>query len=596
MSWPFAANIDRCRLPWLLRSAGTVALALAVNLHTNRTAEASPRGEGKMPIEATAGYTGAATNKEPAKVKPVVPAPPTAAPSEEPANAAEGALSFTLTGIDLDGAKTIEPKVIAALYSDMIGRTVGEKELAAISQAISDLYRAEGYSLSRAFIPPQDIEGGRITVRVVEGAIEEVTFKGAASRDFGVGRVLSEVKNEKPLRQATFERYLLLASDTPGTQITNTNLEEIGEGSGRFRLVVTVKSWDVYVNSGLDNRGTNSVGRVQGYVAPSLNSIARPGDTLGLSLSTIPFETDELQHGRVSYTIPIAPDGTRISMSASHGNIAPGDERRVTGNHTTATRYDIKGTITPLRSQQASLWLSLGFEMSDVAEDDDTGPLRRDHLRVVQASAETEFRDRFGGTNAILASMRKSLDVFDATNIEANTNSRPDATGQFSSLQLFANHLHPIHDNISVNVAAAAQFSTAPVLASEEFYVGGAQFGRAYDSGHIGGDKGVAGSIELRYDRSVEGMPFSGFRLYGFLDGGTVWDLNGGPNEGVSLVSTGAGMKVFFDSGLEGSLEVATPLFDVPESGDVRDVSVYASVARSFRFCPSADGFSCGGP
>lgn len=597
MSWPFAANVDRCRLPWLLRSAGTIVLALAINLHANEANAASPHSSGKIPIEATSGYTGAGTNKEPAKVEPIVPVPPSAAPAEQPATAAAaGPLTFTLTAIDLEGAKSIEPKVLASVYSGMIGRTVGEKDLAAISQAISDLYRAEGYSLSRAFIPPQDIEGGRVKVRVVEGSIEEVTFKGGASRDFGVGRVLSELKTEKPLRQATLERYLLLASDTPGTQISNTSLEEIGEGTGRFRLVVTVKSWDVFVGTGLDNRGTKAVGRVQGYVAPSFNSIVRPGDTLGLSLSTIPFETDELQHGRVSYMIPIAPDGTRLSMSASHGYIAPGDERRATGNHTTATRYDIKGTIMPLRTQQASMSLSLGFEMSDVEEDDDTGHLRRDRLRVVQASAEAEYRDRFGGTNAIQASMRKSLDVFDATNTEASTNSRTDATGQFASLQLYASHWHPIRDNLSVNIAGAAQFSTAPVLASEEFYIGGAQFGRAYDSGQLGGDKGVAGSIELRYDQSVEGMPFTGYRLYGFLDGGTVWDLNGGPNEGVSLASTGAGMKVFFESGLEGSLEVATPVFDEPQGAEVRDISVYASIARSFRFCPRQDGLTCEAP
>src|SRR5690606_20332695 len=87
---------------------------------------------------------------------------------------------------------------------------------------ITRRYAEAGYALSIAVLPAQRIEGGVVTIAVVEGFIDEIHFTGDALVDeHGVDSryirgYAERLRASRPLRTADLERYLLLINDLPG--------------------------------------------------------------------------------------------------------------------------------------------------------------------------------------------------------------------------------------------------------------------------------------------------------------------------------------------------------------------------------------------
>ena len=116
---------------------------------------------------------------------------------------------FVLHAISITGASVVPHDRLVTTYQPYLGKKVSQADLAAIAQAISDLYREAGFHLSRAIVPPQDIADGRVHIHVIEGSITEIELKGAGAEQFGVRPMLSPVLAEHPSRLATLERQLL---------------------------------------------------------------------------------------------------------------------------------------------------------------------------------------------------------------------------------------------------------------------------------------------------------------------------------------------------------------------------------------------------
>ena len=131
---------------------------------------------------------------------------------------------FDLRQVSLSGAQAIPNDQLVTAYQPYLGKKVSQADLAAIAAAISDLYRAAGFHLSRAIVPPQDIKHGQIRVQVIEGSIAEVALRGEGAEQFGVRPLLDPVVAEQPSRLATLERQLLLINGRPGVRIADTAL------------------------------------------------------------------------------------------------------------------------------------------------------------------------------------------------------------------------------------------------------------------------------------------------------------------------------------------------------------------------------------
>lgn len=110
---------------------------------------------------------------------------------------------FVLRHVSIVGATAIPHHQLATAYEPYIGRKVSQADLAAIAANIGDIYREAGFHLSRAIVPPQDIDGGSIRVQVIEGRITALDLKGEGAEEFGVRQILLPLLAEQPSRLAT---------------------------------------------------------------------------------------------------------------------------------------------------------------------------------------------------------------------------------------------------------------------------------------------------------------------------------------------------------------------------------------------------------
>jgi hemolysin activation/secretion protein len=127
-----------------------------------------------------------------------------------------------------------------------------------------------------------------------------------------------------------------------------------------------------------------------------------------------------------------------------------------------------------------------------------------------------------------------------------------------------ATRVQPISGPFSLEVAFSGQLSADALLASEEFGIGGPNFGRGYDPSEITGDSGAAGRFELQFNDTLAWAVIEDYQLYGFYDVGKVWNRDiqagGGEDKTATLASTGIGARFNGPYDLSGNLEVAFPM------------------------------------
>ena len=493
---------------------------------------------------------------------------------------------FVLRGVSLQGASAIAPEQLATAYQPYLGKQVSQADLAAIAAAITEAYRTAGFHLSRAIIPPQDVAGGQLRVRVIEGSITEVRFKGDGAEPFGVRPLLDPVLAEHPSRLATLERQLLLINGSPGVRIVDSSLEEIGPPSGNFRLVLRLKTWHVFTAFGLDNLGSSAVGPWQSYATGALNSYLLPGDTLAVNLSTAANDPRQLGFGRLSYDAPVGTDGSRIGASALYSQVRPGDDRRLFNDNTVTEGLELHGSIVPLQSQRSSLVLTAAAGFSNVREKDLFGTAYDDHIRTVGLTSDYRLQDGFGGSNFATLSWRQGLDIFGASHFGDSLLSRDGASADFSVLDFWFTRYQALSDAWSVKLSMASQTASGPLFTSQQFYLGGAAFGRGYGNAEISGDNGLAGSFELRFDQSVNWRYLAGYQLYSFVDAGAVWNDGYTIGDGLALTSAGGGVRLFLWDALQADIGVAFPLSYRAPDNSTRSARLLFSLSNAIKLCP----------
>lgn len=498
-----------------------------------------------------------------------------------------------LRKVSLTGAGAIPHEDITRIYQPYLGKKISQADLAAIASAVSDLYRAAGFHLSRAIVPPQDIEGGHVRLQVIEGGITEIAFKGDGAEQFGVRSLLGPVLAEQPSRLPTLERQLLLINGRPGVRVTDTQLEEIGLGSGRFRLVVHLKTWRIFTSLGIDNLGSSSVGPWQTYAAGAFNSYLAPGDVLAVNLSTIANDPRQLAFGRLSYDVPVGTDGAQFGASALYSEVRPGDFRRLFNDVTTTESFEIRGSIVPLQTQKSTLTLTGALAFTNVTEKDIFGAFYMDHIRTIRLTADYRLQDNFGGTNYLTATWRQGLDVFGASRGDDLFVSRNGVSSTFSVLNLGFTRYQTLSDAWSVKLSGAGQLASGPLFTSQQFYLGGAAFGRGYGSAEISGDNAMAGSLELRFDQKLTFKHLTGYQLYGFVDAGTAWNYGYKYTEGLALTSAGLGARFFLGDDLRADIAVAAPLSYRAPDNTTRSARVLFSLSNSFKLCPERAQARC---
>ena len=131
----------------------------------------------------------------------------------------------------------------------------------------------------------------------------------------------------------------------------------------------------------------------------------------------------------------------------------------------------------------------------------------------------------------------------------------------FAKLNLDVGAAQQIGKRMFVRARGSGQYSSDALPATERFAVGGSDFGRAFDSGVLSADRGVAGSIEFAVT-PFKSEIFKASEFYGFADAAKL-RLTARPGfvpADFSLASAGGGVRMRYKENAEIDLEAAKSL------------------------------------
>lgn len=520
-----------------------------------------------------------------------------------PANAEE--IVFDLTGVVVEGATLYDEAALSALYSGKLGGEVTLLEVFDIAGAIQKLYRDDDYVFTRVVVPAQSIDGGVVRIEVIEAKIEAVSVE---EPEQPVGPVSALVEDMiAPLVGLTnptgafLERTLLNINEIPGMRRA-TAVPQAGPSGerGALALFINVERDPFEAVIFGDNRQVPGVGRGIIGGQATFNSWSRAGDTTTISyFNSFGYLTDEESPPgdggvgdlderntvQVEHSRYLGRDGAQIKGRVLYSRSRPGDDLATIGLQGESLVAGVELNYPLYRTRQIALTSAIGVDLYNSETDVSNGAfnISDDRLRLVFARFDGLVRDSLGYTKFTIEG-RHGLDVLNASDPTTdNSLSRNDGRGDFSTLQASVERLFEVNEDLSLVLRAAGQISATPLLASEEFAIGGLTFGRGFDPSEFTGDDGFGLSAEFRYGQTIDFMDFLfDAEFYAFADYGYIRNKGRGEPGAEDIASAGGGVRLFLPDQYVLALEAAYPLDQPLERTQNKDARYFVNFSKRF--------------
>lgn len=503
-----------------------------------------------------------------------------------PANAEN--IKFTLTSISLEGVNAYNDNQIGYLYENKLGTTISLEDVYAIAASLTRKYRNEGYILTQVVVPPQTIEGGQVRLRVVEGFVDKIVIEGANTSEEAelIRSYADRIRTGGAVNIRNLEKYLLLINDLPGvTARSILSPSRATTGASDLRIIVSRDYYEALL--GVDNYGSRYLGPVQFTAAGSLNSLLGYNEQItGQFVAATDIDEYELAYGSLSYEMPIFSYGTILRTFLSHSDTEPGYTLESLNVHGRSTAMGVGVEHPFIRSRSQNLSGRLQLDWRKAESSSDVLASTEDNIRALRIGGRYEFLDTMIGVgiNSIDVEFSRGLDVLGASNAGDSNLTRSAADGSdFKKVNAEVQRLQRVTSDVNLLLAARGQLSNAALLSSEEFGVGGINYGRGYEPSEIVGEDGYATKAELQWNQPFAWNLVEDYQIYGFYDFGKVWNDDATTSDDdESLASAGAGLRADFPNAFQAGAGIAFPLTRDVETQNDTDPRFYFNLYKSF--------------
>ena len=529
---------------------GMAISTLALSVHTSAFAQAIP---------SAADIDRVKPNQQPLTLQPmesgIAPNDTGTGIAQPPEDAKK--IKLLLKNVKITGSTIYDEAEFKKLYAADINHEITLDKIWEIAAGVTKKYRADGYFLSRAYVPVQEIADGTIQIGIVEGYIGDVNIDASFANHRAVQDIIRTITSEKPITVKTLEREHLLLSDLPGMSNYQGILTPMHNGpEGAVQLLFKERPLaqkNYYV--GFDNMGSRYLGPYE--ISGSWNGQIIPLQNTYLS-ATSSLPTKELAAVNLTHQIPIWED-LKFEMTAGYTRAEPGYTIKARDIESKAINAGIALNYQMIRQRQENL----SFKISLDARNSDSTiigtDLTTDKIRAVRLAGTYDKSDEWFGYNVINMTLSRGLDALGASQKGDLNLSRDGAKPDFTKAEIQYSRLQGLTTDIAAVLTANAQKSSGSLFSSEEFGFGGQSLGRAYDPSEISGDDGLAGGLELRY-QSLPQWKNTQFQPYVFYDIGKVWNQNAGQEKTLSASSTGLGFRFQHQTGVSGLFQISLPL------------------------------------
>jgi hemolysin activation/secretion protein len=488
-----------------------------------------------------------------------------------------------LTEVKFSGNTVIPTERLKAVAAPFEGHDISDADLQNLLQLLTAVYHDAGYATSSASIPDQEIEGGVIHVRMIEGRLAEVRLRGEHGFDPEFLRRGIQRGAGDPLNINQLQDHIQLLLQDP---LFNALQGEILAGPDRDQSIL-----DMEVEEGprfagsllLANDRSPVRGGYHGAIEGKARNLFGRGDVFSATLGATEGQ-DELE---VDMLLPLQLGGTTLFARYLDYDADFIEEPFDTLDLEARVRSIDAAVIHPLirsmrRSVSARLGLSiLKSESFFNGQPFSLGPGAVNGVtRVSALRGSLSWLERRPGT-VLSASLQLSggLDAFDATQHEGDT---PDSQYFFGLLRLEGIHrLGMIPGQLYGRFDV--QLANDDLLPLESFAIGGTYSVRGYRRLRVVRDNGWTGSLEYRVP--VLRVPIPGLSvgadegrvsLVAFFDIGRAWNHHDEPDGTLNkLYSFGPGLRWDVTPDLRAQVYWAALDKDASAGNDLQDEGVH---------------------
>jgi hemolysin activation/secretion protein len=504
---------------------------------------------------------------------------------------------------EFEGNRAFSDAELSRVTSSFTNRPIGIEELELARRAISLFYVNHGFVNSGALIPDQDPTNGIVRIRIVEGVLTGIELSGNRwLRDDYLKSRLQRGAGP-PLNLNELQDGLQLLRNNPNVRQINA---ELRPGTAPGEAVLDVRAVDQHpFQLGLqaDNQRPPSVGAEQLWALISDQNLTGNSDRLDLKYGIatagadddVEFSGVDNLEGR--YALPLNRYDTTLGLQASRLNSALVEEDFLPLDiESLTTSYGVVLRQPVYQTARREFALSIGFdhrrnesfllgEPFDLSPGSVSGETKVSVLRLSQ-----EWLDR--GPNHVLAlrsTFNVGLDILDATHSRAvappgidTVNrgfSNPDAKffSWIGQVQ-YVRRLFSTQNELILRVAG--QYTDEPLLALEQFSVGGSETVRGYLENQLVRDRALVSSVGVRvpvlFNKAGAGI----VHLVPFYDFGGAWNVERRARP-ETISSVGMGLQVAPNKHVSAQLYWGKRLrnVDVPDDSGLQEHGIHFKVS-----------------
>ena len=505
--------------------------------------------------------------------------PPAIAPQEVlPGNTTQ---TISVKRFEVVGSTVFSSERLAQVLAPFTQKPISVAELFQARSTVTQLYIDQGYITSGAYIPPQKLQGGVVTIQVVEGGLEAINVTGTRRLKPSYLRSRIAVNTSPPLNRNRLLESLQLLQLNPLIQNLSAELSA-GSRPGASVLEVQVteaKSFNTQI--ALDNGRVPSVGSFRRRLQLNEANLLGQGDGLSLGYTN----TDGSNAFDASYILPLNPRNGTLSLSYGTSSSDIIERSFDFLDIESASRYyelTLRQPVVQTPRQEFALGLTASRRESDISSLLDTYNVPPSEL---SPGADEEGRTRISAVQFFQEwTSRNSREVIAARSqfslgvgaLNATINGDPPDS-RFFAWQGQAQWVRLLAPDTLLLVRGNVQLADRALVPIEQFSLGGLESVRGYRQDLLLSDNGAFASLEVRLPILRVSQLDAVLQLAPFVDVGTTWNSSGrsgttGNSSGRAnpdrntLTSVGFGLRWSQGDRFTARLDWGIPLVDVDDS------------------------------
>ena len=452
-------------------------------------------------------------------------------------------VTFTLKQVQTDPSEILTEEEIKKITDQYTGKTVSLQDLYDMTDAINAVYEKKGYSVCKAYLPPQRIHEGMVHVGLLEGKTGNVVINGL--RHTRKGYVANRIKLEPGKVANTDALTDRLQRFNATNDVQLRILVHAGEkpGTTDYEISAVEPKSNHAVSLYVDNAGYETSGRWREGIFYTMRSVTGQRDALRLSY----LRSKGTNIFGANYSLPVNNLGTMLDFDYGY-------------NTTKITKGNLKSAGVKGRSYAAGLTLrhpllvddkrryEVGLQFlhqnsyTDVSSYRALDDTRNTYIPYISFT-------HYGKSSVLYHKHSIAFTKYD------NLNNTGDSYAAYKLDTIYQKQLGG-GQMLSARLNAQVASERKNMSSSDLFYIGGVNSVRGYEESFLAGSQGFNASLSWLVPLDKKRI----FNAFAFFDYGRVFG-----NETTqaaldqTLYSTGVGLTASYKN-FYSSLTLGIPL------------------------------------